>query len=296
MKLSTDSTSGTRASPDLSPEAPATPAPPAGPAPYVPPPSEAPSKQIVNLRLRDPFRWLARGWRDLMAEKGISIFYGVCFWTMALVLGAVFRSKPEYTMSIASGCLLLGPFLAMGLYEVSRRREQGLLPDLATSLTCWDKHLGSMGMLVLVLIILELLWGRASLVVFAVFFNTGMPSTTGVIQAVFNPENWEFLAVYGLVGGVFAGLVFAVSVVSIPMILDRDTDAISAAITSLQVVFQNTGVMLLWGMLLTGLVFVALVPWGMGLLFIGPWLGHASWHAYRGSVRWADKDGAFVAL
>jgi uncharacterized membrane protein len=263
--------------------------------PYVPPPSDAPRKEIVNLRLRDPFRWLLFGWRDLMAAKGISFFYGVCFLVMALVLGAVFRSKPEYAMSIASGCLLVGPFLAMGLYEVSRRRERGLVPDLGVSLTCWDTHLRSMSMLVLVLIVLELLWGRASLVVFAVFFNTGMPSTTGVIRAIFNPENWEFLAVYAVVGSVFAGLVYATAVVSIPMILDRDTDAISAAITSLQVVFANTAVMLLWGALLTGLLTLALIPWGLGLLFIGPWLGHASWHAYRGSVRWLDDNAGSAA-
>lgn len=256
--------------------------------PYVPPPSEAPAKEIIALRLSDPFRWLARGARDLWAEKGIGLFYGMCFLAMALVLGAVFRNSPEYAMSIASGCLLVGPFLAMGLYEVSRRRERGLAPELSASLTCWDSHLGSMGMLVLVLIVLELLWGRASLVVFAVFFNTGMPSTTGVIQAVFNPENWEFLAVYLLVGGVFAGLVFATAVVSIPMILDRDTDAISAAIASMQVVFENTGVMILWGLVLTALVVVALIPWGLGLLLVGPWLGHASWHAYRGAIQWLD--------
>ncbi|MDO8771421.1 MAG: DUF2189 domain-containing protein [Burkholderiaceae bacterium] len=254
--------------------------------PYVPPASDAPTKEIVALRFVDPFHWLARGWRDVMAAKGIGLFYGCCFWAMALVLGAVFRSRPEYAMSIASGCLLLGPFLAMGLYEVSRRREQGMTPELSVSLTCWDKHVRSMGMLVLVLIVLELLWGRASLVVFAVFFNTGMPSTTGVIQAIFNLQNWEFLAVYLLVGGFFAGLVYAVAVVSIPMILDRDTDAISAAITSLQVVFGNMGVMVLWGVLITLLVAAALMPWGVGLLLIGPWLGHASWHAYRGSVRW----------
>jgi uncharacterized membrane protein len=205
---------------------------------------------------------------------------------MSLLLGAVFRNKPEYAMSIASGCLLVGPFLALGLYETSRQRELGMKPDFRRSLTCWKPHLRSMGMLVLVLIVLELLWGRASLVVFAVFFNTGMPSTTGVIQAIFNPENWEFLAVYIVVGGVFAGLVFAVSVVSIPMILDRDTDAISAAITSLEVVYNNVAVMLLWGALLSGFVFVALLPWGAGLLLVGPLLGHASWHAYRGTVRW----------
>ena len=258
------------------------------PTAYVPPPSEQSAKEIVDLGMRDPFRWLLLGWRDLMAAKGISLFYGCCFWGMAVVLGAVFRNKPEFAMSMASGCLLVGPFLAMGLYEVSRRREQGMLPELGASLTCWDAHVPSMGMLVLVLIVLELLWGRASLVVFAVFFNTGMPSTSGVIQAVFNPDNWEFLAVYLVVGGAFAGLVYAIAVVSIPMILDRDTDAISAAITSLQVVFGNVFVMLLWGILITMLVGVALLPWGLGLLIIGPWLGHASWHAYRGSVHWLD--------
>ena len=261
---------------------------PGSPTPYVLPPSEAPLKEIIELRLSDPFRWLLLGWRDLMAAKGIGLFYGACFLFMAMVLGAVFRSKPEYAMSIASGCLLVGPFLAMGLYEVSRRRELGVPPELGASLTCWDSHVRSMGMLVLVLIVLELLWGRASLVVFAVFFNTSMPSTTGVINAIFNLENWEFLAIYLVVGGVFAGLVYAISVVSIPMILDRDTDAISAAITSLQVVFGNVAVMLLWGVLITSLVVVALIPWGLGLLVIGPWLGHASWHAYRGSVLWLD--------
>ena len=263
--------------------------------PTAPPSADPVSKEIAKLRLRDPFHWLWLGGRDLMASKAIAIFYGVCFWLMALVLGLIFRSKPEYAMSIASGCLLVGPFLAMGLYEVSRRREKGLMPNLGASLICWNSHRGSMGMLVLVLIVLELLWGRASLVVFAVFFNTGMPSTTGVMQAIFNPENWEFLLVYLLVGGVFAGLVFSVAVVSIPMILDRDTDAISAAITSLQVVFGNTGVMLTWGALITTLVLLAIMPWGAGLLIAGPWLGHASWHAYRGSVRWLDQDQAVAS-
>jgi uncharacterized membrane protein len=263
--------------------------------PYVPPPSTVPQAVMLPLGLADPLRWLRKGWADFIVAPGIGIFYGLCFWAMAAVLTLVFRNKPEYVMSIASGCLLVGPFLAMGLYEVSRRRERGEKPELSASLTCWDKHLRSMGMLVLVLIVLELLWGRASLVVFAVFFNTGMPSTTGVLNAVFNPENWEFVAVYLAVGGVFAALVYSTAVVSIPMILDRDTDAISAAITSIRVVFENTGVMLLWGGLLTALVVLALLPWGMGLVVIGPLLGHASWHAYRGAVTWQEEPGPGAA-
>ena len=248
-----------------------------------------PTRTIALLSWSAPLNWLRLGWRDLRAQPLIAAFYGVCFWGMALLLGLVFRNRPEYTLSIASGCLLLGPFLALGLYEVSRRRECGQNPDLRSSVLCWQPHLRSMGLLVLVLIVLELMWGRASLVVFAVFFNTGMPSTASVMQAVFNPDNWEFVLVYLLVGGVFAGLVYATSVISIPMILERDTDAITAAITSLQVVLGNPGVMLLWGALLTLLVVLALLPWAAGLLLVGPLLGHASWHAYRASVVWQPQ-------
>ena len=263
--------------------------------PYVPPPSTVPQAEMRPLGLVDPLRWLAAGAGDFLAAPGIGLFYGVCFWLMALVLAWVFRSKPEYVMSIASGCLLVGPFLAMGLYEVSLRRARGQAPSLGDSLTCWEPHLRSMALLVLVLIVLELLWGRASLVVFAVFFNTGMPSTTGVLQAVFNPDNLEFVAVYLMVGGLFALLVYSTAVVSIPMILDRDTDAISAAITSIRVVAANPVTMLWWGALIALLIAVALLPWGAGLVVVGPVLGHASWHAYRGAVGWRDPPAAVAA-
>jgi len=257
------------------------------PPPYIPPPSEAPPKEIATLTWGVPLRWLKLGWHDLLAYPGIGLLYGAAFWGMALVLGVVFRNKPEFTMTMASGCLLLGPFLAMGLYDVSRRRELELPASFAASATCWRSHLRSMGMLVGVLIVLELLWGRASLVVIAVFFNTGMPSSVGVMQAVFNPENFDFVVAYTVVGGAFAMLAYAIAAVSIPMILDRDTDAISAAITSLTVVVNNTGVMLLWGALIAALTALSiLLPWAAGLVVAGPLLGHASWHAYRGSVRW----------
>lgn len=261
--------------------------------PYVPPPQEGPKARLRVLSLKDPLRWLVQGWQDLRASPGIGLFYGTAFWAMAQVLAFVFRRSPEYTLSMVSGCLLVGPFLAMGLYEVSRRRELGQPPALAASLTCWDGHIKSMSMLVLVLMVLELLWGRASLVVFAVFFNTGMPSTTGVVEAIFNPENIEFVAVYLLVGGIFATLVYASSVVSIPMILDRDTDAISAGITSIRVFFGELAVMLLWGLILSVLVVLSFMgPWMLGLIVVGPWLGHASWHAYRGTVDWSTETAA----
>ena len=266
-------------------------------SPYVPPPPVGPRAHMRPLGFADPFRWLARGLQDMRHHPGIALFYGLCFWGMAQVLAMVFKHKPEYTLSLVSGCLLVGPFMAMGLYEVSRKRERGELPEMASSLMCWDQHIRSMAMLVLVLMVLELLWGRASLVVFAVFFNTGMPSTTGVVQAVFNPDNLEFVLAYGVVGGGFALLVFALSVVSIPMILDRDTDAVFAAITSIEVFLCNLGVMLWWGALLSGLLVGALMlPWHAGLLVVGPLLGHATWHAYRASVQWPGPESPSDSL
>ena len=121
--------------------------------------------------------------------------------------------------------------------------------------------------------------------VFAVFFDTGMPSTTGVLQAIFRPENWEFIAVYAAVGGTFALLVFGTTAVSMPMMLDRGTDALTAGLTSMQVVLGNLGMMLVWGALIAALVGASfLVLWGLPLLLVGPLLGCASWHAYRSAV------------
>jgi uncharacterized membrane protein len=245
------------------------------PKPFLPP--------LQTIRWRDPLAWLASGLQDLRAAPGPALFYGICFWAMAVVIGTVFRSAPQYTMSFVSGCFLVGPFLAMGLYDASRRRELGLPQDLGASAMCWDGHLRSMAMLVLVLLLLELLWGRASLVVFAVFFETGMPTTATVVDAVFNPANWEFVVVYVAVGGAFAWLVYSTCAVSIPMILDRDTDAVTAGIASLHAVTTHTGPMLFWAGLIVALLVAALVtPWAVALIVVGPWLGHASWHAYRG--------------
>lgn len=257
-------------------------------APYEPPQETGIRPEMPNLSWLAPLTWLGKGLQDLRSHPWIAAFYGISFMLMAQVLGYVFRRAPEYMLTMISGCLLLGPFMAMGLYEVSRRKEKGQTCELSDSLTCWDSHIRSMAMLILVLMVLELLWGRASLVVFAVFFNTGMPSTTGVVDAIFNPENLEFVFVYLTIGSVFASLVFALAVVSIPMILDRDTDAISAGITSVGVVYANPMVMLFWGALICLLIALALWPGALGLLLVGPWLGHASWHAYRDCVRWPD--------
>jgi uncharacterized membrane protein len=129
-----------------------------------------------------------------------------------------------------------------------------------------------------------MLWARATLVVFAVTFD-GMPDFKGSLLALLDPENIGFIVAWLAVGAVFAGLIFSVSVVSIPMLLDRPVDAITAGLTSLRLVLTQTGPLLLWGALIVLLVVVAMLPWFAGLLVVGPVLGHASWHAYRAAVR-----------
>ena len=246
--------------------------------------------EINDLTLADPFRWLKLGLNDFREMPVIGLFYGLMFWGMAMMVRAVFLNSPEFTLSAISGCLLAGPFFAMGLYDTSMKLQRGQEPDVESSIKCWRPHLRSMGMLVMLLIVMELLWGRASLVVFAVFFNTGMPSTANVMEVLFNPQNWEFVIAYLCVGGFFAGLVYASNVVSIPMILERDTDAITACLTSMRLFFTQTGVMLLWGALIVGMVLLSLIPTGLGLFITGPWLGFATWHAYKGSVRFEPDD------
>jgi uncharacterized membrane protein len=151
-------------------------------------------------------------------------------------------------------------------------------------LTAWDEHIAQMAIFGFVLLVLEMIWGRASLVIFAVSFD-GMPDFKGSLLALLDPQNIEFIVAYVAVGALFAGLIFAVSVVSIPMMLDQQVDAITAGLTSLRLVLGQPGVMLCWGALITLLVALALLPWFAGLLVVGPVVGHASWHAYRGAVQ-----------
>jgi uncharacterized membrane protein len=128
-----------------------------------------------------------------------------------------------------------------------------------------------------------MLWGRATLVVFAVSFD-GMPDFKGSLLALLDPANLQFIVAWLAVGAVFAGLIFAVSVVSIPMLLDRPVDAITAGLTSLRLVLTQPGVMLWWGALIAVLVGAAMLPWFAGLVVVAPVVGHASWHAYRRAV------------
>jgi uncharacterized membrane protein len=240
--------------------------------------------ELQRLRWRDPLHWLLLGGHDFLRAPLIGLFYGAAFMVMGWALATVYRHAPAYVLALAAGFLLVGPILCLGLYHVSRQLERGERPSFGDSLLAFESRLGPLAIFGFVLLVLEMLWGRVTLVIFAVSFD-GMPDFKGSLRALLDPENLTFIVAWLAVGAVFAGLIFSVSVITIPMLLDRPVDAITAGLTSLRLVLAQPGVMLFWGALITALVIAAMLPWFAGLVVVAPVLGHASWHAYRGAIK-----------
>ncbi len=228
-----------------------------------------------------PLVWLKRGWGDLCACPVPSLFYGICFAAMGYLLKFVFANAYQYLSGLTSGFILAGPFLAIGLYEISRRRERGEACSLGPTLAPWRANAAGIGVFSLILIVVFLVWARASLVIFALFYTSEIPTLAGFMQQVFAMENIEFLIVYFAVGFVFAALVFAFSVISIPLMLDRDQDAVTAMIASVIVLTRNLPAMALWAALIALALGFGLLTFFLGLIVTMPLVGHATWHAYR---------------
>jgi uncharacterized membrane protein len=264
------------------------------PAPYIPE-NTGFAIHLNQVRLLAPAGWLRLGWLDFARAPFIGLFYGACFAAMGWLLVLLFEHAPAYVLALSGGFLLVGPFLCLGLYDVSRQLERGERPRLAPSLVAWRARTGTMAIFGTVLLILEMLWARASLVVFALSFN-GMPDFKGSLLALLDPDNLTFIIAYLVVSGLFAALIFAVCVVALPMILDRETDAISAGLTSIRLSVTQPATMLCWGALITLLVVAAMVPWFAGLLVVVPVLAHASWHAYRAVVAASPSDAESGSL
>ena len=238
---------------------------------------------IRRLGMFRPLVWLRLGWQDCRASNGSSFFYGICFAAMGLLLQLALQHAPEYLSALTCGFLLLGPLLALGLYDISRRLENqrsGLLASVFSMHGRWS----NVGVLALVLAVIMMVWARASLVIFALFYNKGMPTMHGFLAQLFSLNNLEFLAVYLCIGFVFASIVFAISWVSIPLMLDRDTDAITAMIISCVALFINVPLTLMWASLIIAAVVLSFMSWNIGFVIIMPIIGHATWHAYRDVV------------
>lgn len=247
-------------------------------------PQNLPFPTVRDVPIGAPLRWVGRALSDLKSCPIPSLFYGFCFAAMGLLITFVFEHAYEYTSALTSGFLLLGPFLAMGLYEISRRRELGQGCSLVPTLTVWRRNAGNIGIFAVVLGVLFLVWARASLVVFALFYTNEMPNLSGFLEQLLSMDNLEFLGVYFGIGLIFATLVFAASVVSIPLMLDRNQDAISSMLASFGALARNPGAMIVWALLIAGLTIIGFLTFHVGLVVLMPIVGHATWHAYRDLV------------
>ncbi len=247
-------------------------------------PEHLPFPSLRDIKASSPLHWLAKGWGDMVSCPIPSFFYGFCFALMGLLITFVFEHAYEYTSGLTSGFLLLGPFLAMGLYEISRRREKGRSCSLAPTLVVWKRNAGNIGVFAVVLGIVFLVWARASLVVFALFYTNEMPNLSGFLEQIIKFENLEFLMVYFTVGLLFATIVFAVSVVSIPLMLDRNQDAVTAMLASVGALARNPATMMAWAVTIVVMTIVGFMTFHIGLAVLMPIIGHATWHAYRDLV------------
>lgn len=251
---------------------------------------ETPSRQrpafpkIRTVTAKQPLQWLKRGWDDLLSCPAASLFYGLCFVAGGALMVLALGGAPEYIAVATSGFLILGPFFAIGLYEISRRREKHEPCKLLPTLTAWKDNAGNLGVFAVILLVIFLVWVRASMAVFAIFYPGEIPTMSSFLLHVITTDHIAFLLVYFAVGGIFALLAFTISLVSIPLMLDRNLDAVTAAITSVRALFANPSAMFVWAGIIALLGGIGLITFLAGILIVGPILGHATWHAYRDLV------------
>jgi len=239
---------------------------------------------VRAIEARAPWRWLRTGWNDLRAAPAPGLFYGAVLALMGFLLTRYYAGAVG--LALTTGFLLVGPFLAIGLYDVARRRERGETVALAPTLTAWKANLPSIGFYALILTLSLAVWIRVSVVVVALFFPDGTPTLAEFIAELGrSPDAWGFLLAYTAAGAGLALLVFATSAVSLPMLLDREKmDCISAMIVSFNVLRRNFRPMLTWGAIVVVLTALGFVTLYLGLIVALPVIGYATWHAYRETV------------
>lgn len=240
---------------------------------------------IAAVGTERPWAWLAAGWTDLWKVPGIGLTYGLVFTALAaiMVLGLTYLGLQAMILSLCGGFLLVGPFLAVGLYDVSRKLEAGKRPRLSESVTAMARAEGQLSFLGVILLILYLVWVEAALILFMLFMGpVALPPIEQFIPTLLYTSNGLGLLIVGTtVGAILAAIVFAISAVSIPLLLTTRIDAVTAMLTSIATCRKNIAPMTLWAILIAGIMALAILTIGLGFIIAFPLIGHATWHAFR---------------
>lgn len=239
---------------------------------------------INQVDIMRPFAWLKAGFSDMKRAFIPSFVYGLVFALVGLFLVFVATHNPIWSVALTTAFLLMGPFLAIGLYDLSRQIEVGEKPCLLDSIKIIRQNLLSLGIFVVVLGFLLMLWLRVAALVAGVFFNDIELITKGWAVLFDGGRSIEFILFFTFFGFFVAQLVFSISVVSIPMLLHRKVDVITAITTSLRVIIKNPIPMLVWAIIIVSVITLGMLPAFLGLVIALPIIGHASWHAYRDLV------------
>ncbi|MBI5461350.1 MAG: DUF2189 domain-containing protein [Gammaproteobacteria bacterium] len=241
---------------------------------------EYPGIRIVPID--SPLCWLRDGATDLRRSWPISLGYGVVFAGLGSLLAGYAWSQVHLAMAMTTGFLLLAPFLAIGFYDLSRQIDAGMRPSIRHSLIAWRGNASSIGLYAALLIILLIAWERMSAILVALFLTDNTLAVESLVGEVMTSGgHMAFVVAYTVFGAVLAAVVFALSVVSLPMLLDRKVNVATALMTSLWAVRENPQVMLLWAAIIVALIAVGYLTYCVGLVFFFPLLGHATWRAYR---------------
>jgi uncharacterized membrane protein len=238
-----------------------------------------------------PWVWLSAGWRDMTASPMISFGYGLLavISSFMLLAGLAMMDMHYLILPLAGGFMLLGPIFAVGLYESSRVQENHRQPTLSGVINAYHRNAAQLGVIGMSLLIVFFAWVRLAFLLFMLFFSENPPALDMLVEKIFfSSVTPMFLAVGTVAGFIMAATVFAISVVAIPMLLDRDSDAFSAMAVSIKACRENPRTMAIWAGLIALFISAGIATGFLGLLITFPLIGHASWHAYRDIV---ERDG-----
>jgi uncharacterized membrane protein len=241
--------------------------------------SLTPSWGVPMLR---PLHWLWRGAADMRHSLGTSLIYGLIVTAIGALILAL-GNHPSFIAATITGFLLVGPALGTGLCELSRRREQGEAMGFEASLSPLARRRSALLGLASVLVALSAVWFLLSTLLLQGVFGAQVPVTFGALWGdAMAQASSEQLIAYVASGGALAALVFVLSVVAVPLIIDRESTTTGEAMSaSLSACMQNLPAAIVWAALITALVAVGFATMLIGMLVIFPLLGHATWHAYR---------------